>query len=196
MEMHFKVGKSSTLKQYLIFSAPTSKENVFPFGKFKICTPPTALKMIQIAFNSSFLCFCIVSIFQTGCHSLQLPPTESFVGWKQQYICGEPVFKVELSWKRLLLGRLDGCQCAEWIRWIQKSQAMFNEVCVCFFVVSGKYTKLANFSVHFGMKNLPCKERKIEEQTKHKLVLQKSTITGWLMVFAVFILVGFSLILV
>lgn len=82
---------------------------------------------------------------------------------------------------------LDVCQCAEWMRWIQKSRAMFSEACV--FVVSEENTILANFTVHFGMKkNLPYKEDKIEEQTACVCSIQ--SLDGW---FCVDFLVVFSL---
>lgn len=147
------------------------------------CIPPTALKMMQIAFNSSSVLLHLCWFFKTGCHSLQFCLPQSVLLVENNSISVVCLFfKVEVLWQHLLLGRLDVCQCAEWIGWIQKSQAIFNI--------------LANFSVHVGINTfLPYKEEKIDERRTWTCFAQ-STITGFLQVFVCwcfFLCPGFSL---
>lgn len=130
--------------------------------------------MMQIAFNSSFVLLHFVLIFKlvvTACSSfpqILLLVEDNGTSVLSLFFFLSGTFMAAFAvW-------LDVCQCLEKIWWIQKSQAMLDEVWV--FVMSEVNMKLPNFSIQFGVKTfLPTKREKQCELVLHKAQL----LDGW-----------------
>lgn len=90
------------LYNILLFSAPTTKENVFAFWQVKICTSQTALKMMQIAFLTHLLCFSVRVDFLNWFSQLAVASHRVFCWLKTTVHLWWACFKVELLWQCLL----------------------------------------------------------------------------------------------